>query len=459
MHRLVSVIRSGLCRAHLATWPLAVVLVAGACSGPSVAERDRAAQVPSTAPPGALVPATPPAKVRAARPPDAPIVTDPGSQRYRSRVAILLPLSGQDAGLGQALLRAAQMALFDVAANDFVLMPFDTKGTPEGAETAAREALDNGVSLILGPIFSTSVAEVAPLARRAGVNVIAFSNNRAVAGNGVYLIGLLPREQVLRVVSYAFRRGLRRFAALVPATDFGEQVTDDFRDAVTLAGGVIAHIEPYDPKERDPSAAVRRLARYDQRKATLNELRSTLMVDTDETATRQLADLKEVETIGDVGFDAVLLPISGQRLRSISALMHFYDIDTSKVRLLGLASWNARGIGREPSLVGGWFAAPSSPETRKFNAAYLRIFQNSPHALAPLAYDAAALAAVLARASKGEQFSAARLTNPNGFAGRAGIFRFLSTGEAQRGLGVMQINRRGIRLISRAPRTFQHLGQ
>ena len=434
----------------------------GSCSGGNVADAQRAAQVPSTAPPGKLLrvgkPPKPAAPLAAQPPPEARFVAPPGIIRHRSRVGLLLPLSGPEASLGLSMLRAAQIALFDVAEDDFVLMPFDTKGTPDGAEEAARAALESGVSLILGPIFSTSVSAVAPLARDEGVNVVAFSNNRSVAGDGVYLIGLLPREQVQRVVALARKRGLKRFAALVPATKFGEQVIEDFRAAVTAVGGVIANIEQYDPKEQDSSPAVRRLAQYDQRKATLKELRATLLVDTDETQTRQLPDLAEVDTIGDVGFDAVLLPMSGQRLRSISALMHFYDIDTTKVRLLGLASWNVRNIGREPSLVGGWFAAPFNRAMTNLEKRYRKTFRRAPHDLASIAYDATALAATLGRGDVKLPYSAERLMTPNGFAGSAGIFRFLPSGEAQRGLAVLEVRRRGLRLVSRPPKTFQTLG-
>jgi hypothetical protein len=117
------------------------------------------------------------------------------------RVGLLLPLSGPRADLGQAMLRAAELALFDVADARFALIVRDTQGTPEGARLAAEQAIAAGANLLLGPVFSTSVEAVAPVAQGGRVPVVAFSNDRQVARPGVWVTGLLPGEQVARRLS------------------------------------------------------------------------------------------------------------------------------------------------------------------------------------------------------------------------------------------------------------------
>ena len=122
---------------------------------------------------------------------------------------------------------------------------------------------------------------------------------------------------------------------------------------------------------------------------------------------------------------------------------------------MGTGQWDAPGIGTEPALLGGWFAAPSPTARGDFENAYKATFGKSPPRLATLAYDAAALAAVLARGKNGADFSAAAITVPSGFWGRDGIFRFLPEGVAERGLAVMKVGRKGPEIISRAPDIFQ----
>ncbi len=146
------------------------------------------------------------------------ISTAPALPEGPVSVALLLPLSGPSAGLGAAMLDAAQMALFEIGAERLLLLPRDSGGTPEGARRAAADALADGAALILGPLFSGSVAAVSPLAKAAGVNVVAFSSDRRVAEPGIFIMGFLFDQQLGRVIRFAIERGLGRFAALAPAS-------------------------------------------------------------------------------------------------------------------------------------------------------------------------------------------------------------------------------------------------
>jgi ABC-type branched-subunit amino acid transport system substrate-binding protein len=407
-----------------------------------------------TAPPPRLVPAVPPAP-----PPEAPsvILTPPPGVQPKVRIGLLLPLSGAEAAVGRSLLDAAQLAVFEVAGDDFALLPRDTRGTAEGARAAAISALEDGAKLLLGPLFARAVADVAPLARAARINLVSFSNDRSVAGAGIFVTGFLPAQQIRRVVSYARSRGIERFAALVPDTAYGRRVADGLRGAAAQAGGVLTQVEIYGTAQEDVSFAVRRLASYEARRGALKRQRDALLGAQDEVTRQALRRLEGLETIGRLGFDAVLLPEGGAPLKAIAPLLPFYDIDTPKVRLLGIAGWHEPGLGREPALVGAWLAGPPPAARAAFEARYKAVFGRPPHALATLAYDATALAAVLAGGEGGADFSIDALTAPNGFAGTAGIFRLLPSGLVQRGLAVIEVTPRGMRVISPEPATFEDL--
>ena len=122
----------------------------------------------------------------------------------RNRVAVLVPLTGANAALGQSILNAANLALLDTGGQRIRITAYDTAA---GAAAAANEALADGNGLILGPLLAEDVRAVAPVARRAGVPVIAFSNDVSVAGDGVYLMGFTPAQSIERVVAFARARG------------------------------------------------------------------------------------------------------------------------------------------------------------------------------------------------------------------------------------------------------------
>jgi len=131
-----------------------------------------------------------------------------------ARVGLLVPLSGPGSALGEDLLDAAQLALFDVGQTDLELLPRDTGDQPQKAEAAARSALDAGAELLIGPLYGRSAVAVAPVAAARGVNVIAFSNDASVARPGLYVLGFRPEEQIERIVRYAAAQGRTRIAAL-----------------------------------------------------------------------------------------------------------------------------------------------------------------------------------------------------------------------------------------------------
>jgi hypothetical protein len=155
-----------------------------------------------------------------------------------AKVALLVPLSSQGAPgvIARNLKQAAELALFERDSRVVELIVKDDKGTPEGAKAAADDALKRGATLILGPLYAKSVAAVAPAARKAGVPVVAFSTDRQVAGNGVYLMSFQPAPEVERVIAFAAKRGKLRYAALIPGDGFGKLVEPVFRNAVTPAG-------------------------------------------------------------------------------------------------------------------------------------------------------------------------------------------------------------------------------
>ena len=453
-------------------WALFLCIALGAalasCAPPNVRKLPHEAQ-DRNPPPRAVVPSSRPAPAApplaslppaAARVPERRIeLTPPPGIADRIPVGLLLPLSGQHEALGRSLLDAAQLALFEVAGENFVLMPRDTAGTAEGAAAAARSALESGAKLLLGPVFAASAAAVAPIARDAGVNLIAFTNDSAVAAEGAFVLGFLPSQRIERVVSYAASRGASRFAALVPRGAFGELVRDAFVAAVARAGGTVVRIEPYRfDSEGSIDDAVKRLAAYDLRRGALRAQRAALAQQTDEASRRALQRLERRETIGEVDFDAVLLPEADEPLKALAPLLPYYDIDTRKVRILGIADWSDRALVREPALAGAWFAAPAPDARAAFADRFRRIYGTQAHSLAPLAYDAAALAAVLGAREGGADYSIDALAATNGFAGSAGLFRLRRNGLGEHSFAVFEVRPDGAVAVSPAPETFEVVG-
>lgn len=381
------------------------------------------------------------------------------------KIALLLPLSGENAELGALLFNAAELALFQLGSSHIELLPRDTGGTAEGAAQAAQNALASGAQLILGPVFASSVRAVAPIAQLGRVTVLAFTTDRRLAGDGVFVMGYTPEEQVARILQYSGSQGLTQLAALVPDTPYGNKVLNAVNRVGAQYGTQLLDIVQYPPDAESLSDrmknAIQDIAQYGARREAWeirkNSLESRLAADPDNTALqRQLEAHNRRDTIGGVNYQALVLPESGARLRVVASLLPHYDVDPGEVQLLGTGLWADPSLGREPALQGGWFAAPSLQADTRFRTTYERAYGTQPPLIASLVYDSIALATILAPNGV-PNYTLPALTNPNGFRGSQGIFRLLPEGVVEHGLAVIELTPDGFQEIDPAPTSFQVL--
>ena len=189
-----------------------------------------------------------------------PSTGSPTTPSGKVRIALLLPLTGQAAPIGQSLQQAAEMALFDAGAKELSLATYDSGSTPETAIEAYRKARTEGAALVLGPLFGNSATALAPLVGQGGANVVSFSNDEAAATRGVWVMGIAAPPQVRRVVDHAIDAGIRRFATFAPNTPYGEQMARTLESHVAVRGGTVVASELYDANSADLITPAKRLA-------------------------------------------------------------------------------------------------------------------------------------------------------------------------------------------------------
>jgi hypothetical protein len=342
-----------------------------------------------------------------------PIVAGTG----QVKVGLILPLSAPgNAGVAaQSMKNAAEMALAEFQNPNIQLLIKDDGGNPQGAQQGTQQALDEGAEIILGPLFAASVPATAQLARTRGVSVIAFSTDSSVAGRGVYLLSFLPESDVNRIIEYSAGIGKRSFAALLPENAYGSVVEAAFKPAVGRRGGRIVAFEKYGA---DRAAAARNVA----------------------------------QALGQA--DALFIADDGDSVVSVADALTAAGANLRNIQLLGTGLWDNPRVYANPGLQGGLYAAPDPAGFRSFSARYRAKFGSDPVRTATLAYDAVALVAALARTQGPQRFSPEVLTNPSGFAGVDGLFRFRADGTNERGLAIMKVATGGGQAVAGSPKSF-----
>jgi len=97
-----------------------------------------------------------------------PTAGSPITASGKIRIALMLPLSGRSAPIGQAMQQAAELSLFDTGAKELALASYDSGDSADQAGQAYRKARTEGVALVLGPLFGTSARSLGPMVKEGG---------------------------------------------------------------------------------------------------------------------------------------------------------------------------------------------------------------------------------------------------------------------------------------------------
>ena len=347
-------------------------------------------------------------------PTPAPVQTGLPQDETRHRIALLVPMSGDNGAVGQSIANATTMALLDTNADNLRITTYDTSTDARGA---ARRAIADGNRLILGPLMSRNVGQVLAEARPASVPLITFSNDTGVASPDVFVIGHIPEQSVARTVAYARSRGSANFAAILPEGEYGRRAEAALRIAVFNAGGTLVATETYARGNTSIVSAAQRL--------------------------RQKG-----------GFDTVLVA-DGARLAALAA-GELRPRGTGSTQILGTELWSGESsVTRSSALRGAWFAAVSDSRFKRFSDSYAERFGGQPYRISTLGYDSVLLALRIARDWRvGSSFPTGMLRDEGGFLGLDGAFRFESSGLVDRAMEVREVREGQVVIVSPAPERF-----
>jgi ABC-type branched-subunit amino acid transport system substrate-binding protein len=366
--------------------------------------------VPSPSPQGPPEPVRPEPE----KPPEPETTPGLPDAEQRHRVAVLVPLTGANSGVGQSIANAANLALLDSGGDRIRITVYDTA---KGAQAAANQALADGNRLFLGPLLAEDVRAVAPIAGRADVPVVAFSNDASVAGDGVYLMGFTPAQSISRVVRYARTQGLERFAGLTPEGVYGRRAGQAMIDAVNRGGGRLIGMQVFD---------------------------------------RGVAGLRSaiVKLNAQGSWDAVLIADSGRIAAEAAPALR--NGPSATARIMGTELWSTEpDLGRTAGLRGAWYASPSDTMFNQLRTRYRARYGSNPYRLASLGYDAVLLAVRVGNGWRfGRPFPEGELRDRTGFTGVDGAFRFGASGVAERALEVREVTASGVNVVSPAAREF-----
>ena len=356
--------------------------------------------------------------------------TAPPGKGGSVQVALLVPSGSgqsQDELFGANLENAARLAMNDLSGVNIDLRVYKTGGSPAQAAALAKQAVDEGAQVILGPFYSEEANAAGVAVANSGVNVLAFSNNAAIAGGNVFVLGQTFESTARRLAGYAVRNGKSKVLIVHDRNVAGEVGKSAIERGVASAGGSVVGVTSYEFSQNGIMQAAPGIV------STARSSGATALFLTADTAGA--------------------LPL-------LSQLLVDNKIDKATTQFIDLTRWDIPPATLTlPGVQGGWFAMPDPGLQAQFRDRYAGAYGSQPVPVAGLAYDGiAAIGALANRAKGGAPLSKGDLTQSAGFAGVSGIFRLLPNGTNERGLAVATIRANQVVVVEAAPRSFGGAG-
>ncbi|MCE3255604.1 MAG: putative lipoprotein [Rickettsiaceae bacterium] len=360
--------------------------------------------------------------------------------KKKVKVAALLPLSGKNKELGEALLNSITMSLFENDKNaDIDLVVFDS----EDLKKSVSKIAEQNIKTVIGPVFSSDVEEMLKLVSPGQMTILSFSNNQDLANKkGVFLMGFLPEQQIERITSYAISSGKENFAIIAPNNQYGKKFTEILKEMVRRKDANLISAGMYTNSTKDLERVVSKT------------------VGAYTVPPRVAARKNSPVTIEDnkIYADVIFIPESGAVLSKIVSLIKKYNKDEREIQIIGSSNWDDVDVLKDPNLIGGWFTSTNSDKYRDFEKEYYKTYNSFPPRITSIAHDAMVAVAEAVRKSKNRELSAADFVNyissKNSFEGVDGLFRFLPNGIVQRNFAVLEIENGEFDVIDSPSRMF-----
>ena len=329
------------------------------------------------------------------------------------KVGVLLPLSGEFQEIGKSFLKAIQLALYEISNENIKVYPKDSKGNALDTFKAAKEFEDQGIKIVIGPIFYDSLERLGEINN---ITFISFTNKTQKIPNNTIAFGININSQIDIIEKYFNEIKVSKTLLLSPKTKFINQTKIIKASDLKLYKSFY-----YDVSPKKITSEIEKLTKYHERKKDLERRIKILEKSELYKDKQELKLLEQRHTLGKVNFDSVIVIDFGERLKSVLTSFTFSDVSHTDVSFFTINQWFDKTFFNENALQNLYFPSIDFKNLGKFTKKYIKKFNEKPNEVSILAYDALGL--IYYCWSKNDyQFKKDQLYNKKGFKGMHGKF-------------------------------------
>ena len=330
------------------------------------------------------------------------------------RIGLVVPLSGDYSSIGDSIIKSTRLALNKINDEKFEIVPGDTKANPIDALKASKALYDQGIKIIIGPVFNESTKYLDELN---DVTFISLTNK--IYGNppNVISAGVNAISQLQTIDKFRNLNEIQRTIFLIPKSDYSKEV----EQAIKKTKLKLKDKYFYDMDPTLLTSQIEKVTRYPERKQNLlNEIErienSSLI-----NKEKKLEELNKKDTLGGINFDSVIIADFGESLKSVATSLLYTDVSSKRISYITLNQWFDNSLLKENSLQPIYFPSINKENFELFKVEYNNAYKKKANQLSFLSYDLVGLVYFLIYSNNFDQDKKI-FYEKNKFKGKIGIF-------------------------------------
>jgi len=296
------------------------------------------------------------------------------------KIGLLIPLSGQHQTTGKLILQSIRLAINKINNPDIEILPKDTKADPMVTFKAAKELGQNGVKIIIGPVFNQNLVYLDELK---DIIFLSLTNKTIKNPKNVISVGINAYSQLRAIINFQESNNLTETIFLLPKSDY----EDEIRKAIPKTNIKIKKLHIYDSDPTKLTKQIENITKYQERKLDLKREIEKLKNSDVPNKNRKIQKLEKKDTLGKVNFDSVIIADFDESLKSITTSLLYTDVSPEEIYFITLNQWFDASLLKEKSCQPLYFPSIDKENYDKFSKEYYSTFKEYPNQLSIISYD------------------------------------------------------------------------
>ena len=336
------------------------------------------------------------------------------SAEEKIKIGLLVPTTGQHSKIGKSIIKSVRLAINKIDNPLIEILPRDTQSNPLITLRKAKELNEIGVKIIIGPVFNKNLIYLDEIK-----DVIFLSLTNKIINNPKNIIstGINSESQFNTISKFQKINEIEKTIILIPKENYKEEI----EKAIQQSKIKVNRVHYYESDPTKLTNQIEEITKYFQRKQNLENEIKRLEKSNKPNKKRETEDLKKLDTLGKVDFDAIIISDFDESLKSITTSLLYTDVSPKDVYFITLNQWFDESLLKETSSQPIYFPSINKENYDYFIKTYHETFNEYPNQLSFLSYDLIGLVYYLI-VKNNFVVSKKMFLKKNMFKGKIGIF-------------------------------------